>query len=428
MREPRKLFAGLFFILICFTAVACKPQTDDKQLTFTNLAHLDHLYEDIQIDGRDMAIIHVYAEYPDYKWVDANNEGIACVDDAARAAIVYLRHFEITGNRESLKKAKKLIDFCRYMQLDNGQFYNFIFEDLSINKTGKTSFNSFGWWAARAVWVLGEGYRVFQQQDQTYAEVLAQHLRASLPQIQALLNNYQNVTTEAGFAMPQWLVNGAASDATSELMLGLAAYVQTSQDSMAGNFLRKLADGIALKQIQDKQSSFYGAHLAWRNIWHGWGNSQTQALAMTSEALAEKPILQTAITEAKYFYPKWLQRGFPREITFTKTDTAEVTQFDQIAYAFRPPIVGCLLLHRLTGEPFYAELAGEMATWFFGNNAAGTQMYDMQTGRCFDGILSETEINRNSGAESTIEALYAIIEVENNPIAQKTLLTYLNSK
>ena len=35
-------------------------------------------------------------------------------------------------------------------------------------------------------------------------------------------------------------------------------------------------------------------------------------------------------------------------------------------------------------------------------------MYDPATGRCYDGINSPVDINRNSGAESTIEALLAL--------------------
>jgi len=32
-------------------------------------------------------------------------------------------------------------------------------------------------------------------------------------------------------------------------------------------------------------------------------------------------------------------------------------------------------------------------------------MYDPKTGRCYDGIVSKNNVNKNSGAESTIEAL-----------------------
>ena len=62
-----------------------------------NLEHLLFLTEPITIDGRDAAIVHIYSEHPEYEWVDAAGEGIAAVDDVARAAIVYLWYYERTG-------------------------------------------------------------------------------------------------------------------------------------------------------------------------------------------------------------------------------------------------------------------------------------------------------------------------------------------
>jgi hypothetical protein len=58
-----------------------------------------------------------------------------------------------------------------------------------------------------------------------------------------------------------------------------------------------------------------------------------------------------------------------------------------------------------------------------GNNPAKTAMYDPKTGRCFDGIIDSTTVNYNSGAESTIEGLYTIIEITNNPIAKQYLFS-----
>ena len=40
-----------------------------------------------------MAIIHIYSNYPDYAYVGDDDEGIACIDDAARAAIFYLEYY-----------------------------------------------------------------------------------------------------------------------------------------------------------------------------------------------------------------------------------------------------------------------------------------------------------------------------------------------
>jgi hypothetical protein len=46
-------------------------------------------------------------------------------------------------------------------------------------------------------------------------------------------------------------------------------------------------------------------------------------------------------------------------------------------------------------------------------------MYFPENGKCFDGINSESELNKNSGAESTVEALLALLEIENNPVAKQ---------
>ena len=60
--------------------------------------------------------------------------------------------------------------------------------------------------------------------------------------------------------------------------------------------------------------------------------------------------------------------------------------------------------------------------WFTGNNDANFVMYDSNTGRGYDGLNGVTgKVNRNSGAESTIEALLAIQAVEVIPQAKSML-------
>jgi hypothetical protein len=421
------LYIGIF-ILFIFGCQNDSPQ-QEPDLKLVNLSHLNHLFEEIVIDGQEMGIIRIYSEYPDYGWVAAKDEGIACVDDAARAAVVYLRHFEITGDTTSLKRARKLLDFCRYMQAEDGQFYNFIYADYSINREGKTSYKSLGWWAARGLWALGEGYRIFHSRDPPYAELLKSHIQRTFVHIDTLLEHYSDIETINGFRVPRWLLYNSAADATSELMLGLAAYAEVSNDLKAKGYLETFAKGLLAMQIGDEISYPFGAFLSWKNVWHGWGNSQTQALARTAKLLNDQTIKNAAVKEASYFYPFWMKSGFPREMQFVKEDTFAIknlTRFSQIAYAIRPAVVGSLRLYEVTGQARFAELAGELSTWFFGNNPASKVMYDPETGRGFDGILSETELNLNSGAESTIEALYSILEVEANPIARRKLEKFLN--
>ncbi|MFQ5706498.1 MAG: hypothetical protein ACE5HO_03565 [bacterium] len=423
--------SGLFLVLLLFVGCQTEAPPADLRLRWFNLAHLNHLYQEVTMDGAEMAIVHIYSEYPDYGWVDAGDEGIACVDDAARAAVVYLRHFELSADSTSLLRARKLLDFCRHMQAEDGQFYNFIFADHSINRTGRTSHKSFGWWAARAVWALGEGFRVFRNQDAAYAAILEQHIQKTFVHLDTMLVHYHEIAVVEGFDVPHWLLYNSAADATSELVLGLAAYSEASGDARARQFVQKFAEGLMAMQITDDHGFPYYLFLSWKNVWHGWGNSQTQALAIASKVLDNSEIREAAEKEALTFYPYWISNGFPREMIFTRNDSLSVQQvkaYDQIAYAIRPAVVGCLRLYDLTRRPRFAEIAGELAAWFFGGNSARQAMYDPETGRCFDGILSPTEINLNSGAESTIEALYSLLEVEVNPIAWKRLQKFLNSQ
>jgi hypothetical protein len=178
-------------------------------------------------------------------------------------------------------------------------------------------------------------------------------------------------------------------------------------------------------QLGDENHFPFGAMLSWQNIWHGWANGQTQALATIAKLVQRDDFLAATKREAEFFFPYLQKENFPREMQFARdSDQIHATKterYSQIAYALRPMIVGALRVAESTNDPQFAELAADLAQWFFGKNAAQAQMYDPKTGRGFDGILSEKEINRNAGAESTIEALYAILEVEANPVASQKL-------
>ena len=75
-------------------------------------------------------------------------------------------------------------------------------------------------------------------------------------------------------------------------------------------------------------------------------------------------------------------------------------------------ILATIEAYHVTNSDKYAVQAGQLGSWFFGSNAANQVMYSTSTGRCFDGIDSESGVNMNSGAESTIEALLSIQAIE----------------
>src|SRR5690349_13659630 len=216
-----------------------------------NLSHLRFLTESVTIDGHQMAIVHIYSEAPDYEWVDAAGEGISAIDDVARAAVVYLQEYERVKDNHSpeaddtLKQAQLCLEFVRYMQTDDGSFYNFVTDrNGSINKTGNTSYKSLDWWALRALWALGEGIRVFDTVDKTYADELAANYLLTEKAIAGMITNYGDTTDLHGNKIPAWLPNGA-SDSSSVGLLGMVAYYRARPNVATADLITKIATGVA---------------------------------------------------------------------------------------------------------------------------------------------------------------------------------------
>jgi hypothetical protein len=87
----------------------------------------------------------------------------------------------------------------------------------------------------------------------------------------------------------------------------------------------------------------------------------------------------------------------------------------QIAYGAQGRIESLLAVAESTQRPALKMLAGIAAAWFFGNNPAGVPMYDPATGLTFDGIDGPDHVHVNSGAESTIHGLLAMLALDAHP-------------
>ncbi len=381
--------------------------------TLVNTAHLEHLSEDIVRGGDTLRIVHIYADAPSYAWVADDDEGAACVDDAARAAVFYLRLYAYTGDESARRNAKKLLAFVQYMQTESGLFYNFVWDNtLRINTEHENSVaDEFGWWAARAVWALGEGARVLNESDPALSRQYAEAIRRTYPHLDGHLARYGETVEANGFTFPAWLLYESAGDATSELLLGLVALQKAYPDAALQQRIDRFAEGIEKMRFGDMNTFPYGGFASYPGGWHAWGNSQTMALATAGRT-------EGARREADQFYSLLLTDGWLHSLDYA---TREARQFEQIAYGVRPVAVGLVRLYEQTGDERYAAMAGLAASWLTGNNVAGAVMYDPATGRGYDGINDATTVNRNSGAESTIEALMTMLETgRHDPVAAWT--------
>ncbi|GGE24400.1 hypothetical protein GCM10011571_28170 [Marinithermofilum abyssi] len=377
-----------------------------------NLGHLNHLQDEVNVNGVKMAVTRIYSEYPDYGWVGDADEGIACVDDTARATVVYLQHFEETGDRSSLERAQKALNFILYMQAEDGEFYNFVFKDYSINREGPTSYKSMGWWAARGMWAMGHGYRVFQKEDPAFAERLRKHFLLANEALQRKINaKYGDYRSLHGAKVPAWMDE---YDALSNALLGLTEFYRAEPLPVVKESMVKLGDGLSWYQLGSFSRYPYQAHMEWSGsiqLWHAWGSTQPMALARAGQVLKRKDYIRSAQKAADGLYAHLLTSGMIKEMAPTPS------YYEQIAYGANRMVQGLLAVGEATGNRKYDRMAGLAASWFFGNNSADSIMYDVETGRGYDGIVAPGQINRNAGAESTIEALMAVQAVTSNPEA-----------
>lgn len=413
------------FLLIQIVFILGCGQTHSRELEI-NTKHLDHLYQEIEINKIQMAIIHIYSNYPNYNYLDDEDEGTACVDDAARASVFYLKNYFLTSNIENIDKNKKLLKFLIYMQSKNGYFYNFIFSDHSINKEFKTSIAEPNWWSWRALWALSESYTYYKSYDTKFAEEILASIISLINAVKKDIPTQYDYEDIAGIKIPNWLPYKHAADQASILLLGLVNYYNEYKDETLLNYIKMLTNGLVEMQIRDKNSEYYGAFLSWQNTWHSWGNCQAYALLKSFEILQDDKILNSVLLELNDFYPKLIKIGYLNSFEISCSDSTisiiNEKKYPQIAYNIRPMIYALLEASDLTKEIKYKERAAKIAKWFLGKNPNSIKLYDKNTGIVFDGIESEKKVNKNSGAESTIEALLSLLEIN----ARKLSLNEIN--
>lgn len=394
------------------------PITRPLRDGFINLAHLQHLTELVKWNGEPVALVHIYSEAPNYGWVDASGEGIACVDDVARAALVYLLYYQRTGDAEALELARAALNFVLFMQAEDGEYYNFVLDrDGTINREGPTSFKSWSWWAARAQWALASAIPVFRTLDPDYAARLeAAYLRGEAALADAIgpIGAYNQLH---GISVPAWLI-GNGSDLSALAVIGLATYYETNPNPRTRHLMTNLANGIANYRLGDSRRYPFGAFPSTTTstaLWHAWGSHQVHALALAGRLLGRQDWIQNAQAAADGFSVRLLATDFLNEMAPLPMRRG------QIAYGVEVMTAGFWELFQVTGDEAYLRYAGLSNAWFFGNNMAGVAMYDLETGRTFDGIDGPTpfRVNRNAGAESTIEALLALLMVEDHPLATR---------
>lgn len=411
--------AFLLFWLIVFFAVA-PARGENFRLSgqassgysAISLKHFDHLFAPIEVNGRKMAVVNIYSLYPDYIFAIEPAEGFSCVDDVARAIVMLTEHVKTHPDDEVSYKIKLLVEFVLHMQNENGYFNNFIWPDLTINTRYKTSVAEMNWWSFRALWSLGTVLEIFPSN-----RLLTDRIEQAIERLVTVIKRDIPTTdfkTEVinGIEVATWLPHKYAADQAAIAIIALLPYYKRHPDARILTIINGLSQGIMQMQKGDADNYPYGMFLSWKNEWHAWGNSQAYALLLAGQQLDHPEYIKSALLEVDNFYPYLMKNDFAESVILKReagpySRSAE-KRFPQIAYGIRPMVYAVSEAYRITKNEKYAVRLRELKSWFLGRNIAARVMYDQASGRIYDAINSATEINMNSGAESTIEGLMVL--------------------
>ncbi|WP_143092667.1 hypothetical protein [Arsenicibacter rosenii] len=382
---------------------------------------MQHLYKSVKLPvGPEVGTVAIYSNAPNYDLITDEDEGFTCIDDVARAGLFMLREPDLATNAGKQTQLRQMTEFVLQLQSPEGYYYNFLWPDLSINKTFQTSVNQPNWWSWRAFWLLSEAYPYFQKADPAMAtRMLQANQRLVTVMIRDFASRPQEMNFVKGIKVPKWLPFGSGTDQAAIMLLSLSNYYQQTPDAQVLKLMELLGEGIVLMQFGDATHFPYGAIMSFENTWHAYGSDQSYALLKVGKALNKPTWIAAAKKEIDNFYPYLLKQGLLESLEIYDPGNGvqglKSSRFAQIAYGVRPMVWAALEAYDQTKDPKYTDLATEFMGWFLGTNLAGVKMYDVESGRCFDGISSTTEVNRNSGAESTIEALWAFQRAEQYP-------------
>jgi hypothetical protein len=326
------------------------------------LARLAHR---VPAAGGRAVVIGVYANEEDIALAarDRGFEGLACVDDAARAVVLLLDLYRDTGDRRLGEWASGLVDFVLYMQRDDGRFHNFIRDwDGTINTDGPTSYAGGTFWQARAVRALAKAHLVLR--DPRVAGPLAR-----------------------GFAFAT--EHPAPPDVRTIHVLAALDLMRVGLTPVLRETLERWCDEIA-----DCREGEVLLNAPGESRPHLWGHVHEGVLAEAALVLDRPDLLDLARQSANALLVPQIERAFPERTVQPYGVAAAVYAMDR--------------LYQATGDVGYSRLRDQARAWFDGRNSASQPVYDRANGRVNDGI-DDGRLNPHSGAESNIVGAQALL-------------------
>ena len=290
---------------------------------------------------------------------EAGHEGVACIDDAARALELYCEVWDATQLPWARRWCEGLLDFILYMQEPDGRWLNFILDwDGTPNRTGRTSVAGGGFWQSRALLALTRASRSLD--DHRVDD--------------ALVRGLPHIVSATGVAPDVRALHAAAA----------LAMIERGDDRHPW---RAVLAGWCEEIVTCRIGDVLMNAPAERGQPHLWGHIQEGILAAAGACLGRDDFIAAASKSADRLYPGVVGSSFdlPRTQPYDVSST----------------VYSLTRLAAVTRRSDFAGLAADARSWFDGRNPAHQAVYDRETGRVADG-LDGSRISTRSGAEANI--------------------------
>jgi hypothetical protein len=325
------------------------------------LSHLASLARIIDLDGTAALGLAIYSDHAG-DHLDAREsgfEGVACIDDVSRALVLWCDLWERTHEPVAREWVDGLLAFCRWMQLDDGRFVNFVLDWRGVRNTDGLTSRADGasFWHARGARAMAKVARTFGDER---ARADYERARAS----------FDERPVAADVRAVQLLAALDAGDPPGDI--------------------ERWCDDIARQRRGDVLVDAHDADEP-----HPWGHIQEGVLATAGPLLGRPDLVAIARRSADAYLVPLIEGGF---------DLPMVQPYGVASAAFA--------MDRLldaTGGERYRTLARDARSWFDGRNPSGQPVYDRASGRVADGVDGGV-LNAHAGAESAIAGAQTFID------------------
>jgi len=300
-------------------------------------------------------------------------EGVACIDDASRLAILLMQ----LGLLPDV--SRRLLDFVEGMQQEDGSFANFVLDwEGTPNLRGPTSYPGGLWWTARALRSLARGAHHF-------------HDRATLA---ACERGFSSVSPDREF------------DASSQLVWGALDFSMLyGRHVLSESALYSWAESLACRSANE---NWLLDRIASPSV-HFWGRTQEMVLATLGHRFRRPEWVEQARSSA------WAVLAPPLVDMFA-------SRASTVPYELASVIRSLRWVGLLAEDTALLRAAGVATSWFWGNNAAGAPLINHVAGGGVSDGIDGGRLSANSGAESNIETLSSLLAVD-MPSSTRSRLT-----